>query len=150
MFRNMADSAPKNPRQAILDGVFAARMLAAACETPSRTSLKAEVVRDLARETERDLEAAEEAAGKCADLGGAQLPLLAEAAGRCADLATLAACNAGEVGDPGNAAETVRLAAGAALSLSRAVERGAPDEYARRNARSASWKSSLAIRQVET
>lgn len=146
MFRNMADSAPKNPRQAILDGVFAARMLAAACETPSRTSLKAEVVRDLARETERDLEAA----GKCADLGGAQLPLLAEAAGRCADLATLAACNAGEVGDPGNAAETVRLAAGAALSLSRAVERGAPDEYARRNARSASWKSSLAIRQVET
>lgn len=127
-------------------------MLAEACEASLKRepSLKLEVVRSLARDISSHLNG----------LADEDIPpgLLAEAAQRCADLATLAACNAGELDHPHKAAETVRLAAEATETLSRIVEANAsPDgegsggenDLVRRDGRSASWKASLAVRQFE-
>ncbi len=136
----------------ILAGASGARLLAEACEASleSKPSLRLEVVRDLAWDLERHL------AG-LAGYGATPDPLAAEAAQKCADLATLAACNASELGSPQGAAEPIRLAAEAADALSRSVEENnLPDggesgrrDLVRRDARSASWKASLAVRQFE-
>jgi hypothetical protein len=132
----------------VLSGASAARLLTKACEASlgGNDSFKLEVVRDLALDLERHLEG----------LASEDAPpdLLAEAAQKCADLATLAVCNAAELDEPRGAHEAVRLAADAAGSLSRTVEGAVPDEGerndgVRRDVRSAAWKSSLALRQME-
>lgn len=133
----------------ILAGASAARLLAEACESSlgNRPSLRLEVVRDLAWDLARHL----------AGLAGNEAPpdLAAEAAQKCADLATLAACNAEELDPPQGDAEPIHLAAEAADALSSSVEESIPPDggerydLIRRDARSASWKASLAARQFE-
>ncbi|MBA2692641.1 MAG: hypothetical protein H0U65_09135 [Rubrobacter sp.] len=136
--------------RAMLTGASAAKRLADACEPPAEgaPSLRLDTVRGLALDLGRHL------AGLAAE--DPNPSLLAEAAQKCADLATLAACNADEI-DYSDAAEAIRLAAEATESLRRAVETRVPsDEEAkdgrsdlvRRDARSASWKASLAARQM--
>lgn len=127
----------------MLAGAEAAKRLAEACGRPAKggTSLRRDAVRDLAKDLESHL------AGLASM--DAHPSLLAEAAQRCSDLATLAACNADGLDDPSAAAEAVRLASEAAKSLSLAVEESSPEDLARRDARSASWKASLAARNFE-
>lgn len=137
-------------QNAMLDGASAAKMLADACadacQSSSReaSSLKMSAVRDLALDLERHL----------AGLADEEPTpgVIAEAAQKCADLATLAACNAGDLRSPPIAAEAVRLSAEATDSLSHSIEENSPPDenhdLFRRDARSASWKASLAARQM--
>ena len=104
------------------------------------------VVRDLALEIERELDAVARCAVAAPDL-------LAEAALRCADLATLAACNA-DAGLP-EAGAVVHLSAGAARALRLLVEavndrlENARAENALRDVRGVGWRVDLAVRQIE-
>ncbi len=139
------EHSPKTAADHISAGAYGARLLIEACE--SSPSVRLEVVRGLAWDIERHL------AGLADEIPTPGL--FAEAAQKCSDLATLASCNAGELEDPRAAAETIRLAAEATGSLALTVEESvAPDgsesdELVRRDARSASWKASLAARQFD-
>ena len=141
-------SAPEDPVSA---GARAAGLLEEACRSASESadSLRFAVVRDLALDIERGLDA-------LARSGDAAAPdLLAEAALRCADLANLAACNAPEL--PPDAAPravaAARLAAGAVRDLRSLVEGGDPDEEHAgnllRDLRSAAWRAEFATLLVD-
>jgi len=125
-------------------GALAADLLAEACRSHSETSLRLEVVGDLARDLGRRLEV-------LADEG----PLV-EAALACADLATLAACNIPIIpdGDRPRAVAALHLAAGATRALIPLVESEAAalDETSSgntlRDAQSAGWRADLAVRQL--
>ena len=105
-----------------------------------------EVVRDLAAETERELDALARCTISAPDL-------LSGAALRCSDLATLAACNA-DAGLP-EAGAVVHLAAGAARALRLLVEAEShllgkeQAENVLRDARGVGWRVDLAVRQIE-
>lgn len=145
-----SEHSPKTAADYISGGAYGARLLAEACE--ASPSVRLEVVRGLALDLEGHLAGLAELAGSEAPTPG----VLAEAAQKCSDLATLAACNAEALQSPHIAAETARLAAEATESLSHAVNANVPsdgvgerDDLVRRDARSASWKASLAARQFE-
>jgi hypothetical protein len=141
-------SAPADPVSA---GVRAAGILEEACRPQSADSLRFAVVRDLALDLERGLEA-------LARSDDAAAPdLLAEATLRCADLANLAACSAPEL-PPDAAARAMaaaRLAAGAVRDLRPMVEAGSEDldaEHAGnllRDVRSAAWRAEFAVRLLD-
>jgi hypothetical protein len=129
-------------------GALAAGLLVDACGSQAETSLRLEVVKDLALDLERRLEV----------LAGEDFSAdsLVEAALACADLATLASCNLPALpdGDRPLAAAAVQLAAGATRALIPLVESkaGTLDEsYAEntlRDVRSAGWRVDLAVRQL--
>jgi hypothetical protein len=98
----------RNPAEA---GVLAAGLLADACRPHTEGSLHLEVVRGLALDLGRRLEAL------AAENGAADS--LVEAALACADLATLAACNLPAIPDDERSIVTaaVHLAAGATRAL---------------------------------
>ena len=130
-------------------GARSAGLLGEACRRAMASGgppLRLEVVRDLATETERELDALARSAAPAPDL-------LAEAALRCADLATLAACNA-DAGLP-EAGAVVHLAAGAARALRLLVEAESDRlekghaENVLRDARGVGWRVDLAVRQIE-
>jgi hypothetical protein len=129
-------------------GALAAGLLVDACRTRQDDTLRIKVVRDLALDLERRLEA-------LADPPGEDIEALIEAALACADLATLAACNLPVVSDRPLATASVHLAAGASRALISLAESkaGSLDEtYAEntlRDARSAGWRADLAVRQIE-
>lgn len=133
-------------------GARSAGLLGEACrralarEGPDR---RLEVVRDLALEIERELDAVARTTG----MNVAAPDLLSEAALRCADLATLAACNAGaKIPEAG---AVVHLAAGAARALRILVEAGSDrleKEHAEnvlRDVRGVRWRVDLAVRQID-
>jgi ABC-type hemin transport system ATPase subunit len=130
-------------------GVLAAGLLADACGPYSETSLRLEVVRDLALDLGRRLEvlAREDFAADS----------LVEAALACADLATLAACNVPALpdGDRHLAAAATHLAAGTTRAIITLVEGeagsldGSYAENTLRDARSALWRADLAVKQIE-
>ena len=130
-------------------GALAADLLVDACRPLSENTLRLEVVRDLALDLGRRLEA----------LAGEDFAAdsLVEAALACADLATLAACNLPALPDDDRplATAAVHLAAGTARALISLVElqAGSPgDAHAEnmlKDARSAGWRAGLAIRQIE-
>jgi len=136
----------RNPAEA---GVLAAGLLADACRPHTEGSLHLEVVRGLALDLGRRLEAL------AAENGAADS--LVEAALACADLATLAACNRSALSDGGRplATAAVHLAAGTTLALIPLVEAEAATlEESRaknmlRDARSARWRADLARNQIE-
>jgi hypothetical protein len=129
-------------------GALAAGLLVDACRPHSESSLRLEVVRDLALDLGRRLEA----------LAGEDFAAdsLVESALACADLATLASCNLTAVpdGERPLAAAAVHLAAGAARALIPLVESEAGTleeahaENTLRDARSAGWRADLAARQL--
>jgi hypothetical protein len=129
-------------------GALAAGLLVDACRPHSESSLRLGVVRDLALDLGRRLEA----------LAGEDFAAdsLVESALACADLATLASCNLTAVpdGERPLAAAAVHLAAGAARALIPLVESEAgtlEEAYAEntlRDARSAGWRADLAARQL--
>ena len=135
----------------IFDGIRAATLLEEACrpapESPSAARI--EVVRDLALDLGRQLEALSDLA-----LEDAAPDVLAEAAICCADLANLAACNAPDL--PPDAApranEAALLAAEAVEALGSMLEArsaGLEAEHAEnllRDARSARWRAGFAAR----
>jgi hypothetical protein len=138
----------RNPADA---GALAAGLLAESCLTASYGSPSVEVVRDLALDLERRLDAlSHPEENQSSDS-------LVEAILACADLATLAACNLSGLSEDGEplAAATVHLSAGAARALAVLVEAetGILDEThaenTLRDARSALWRASLAVRQIE-
>jgi hypothetical protein len=130
-------------------GALAADLLVDACRPLSENTLRLEVVRDLALDLGRRLEA----------LAGEDFAAdsLVEAALACADLATLAACNLPAIpdGDRPLATAAVHLAAGATRALIPLVESEAgalekpSAENVLRDARSAGWRADLAVKQVE-
>jgi len=130
-------------------GALAAGLLVDACRPHSEDSLRLGVVRDLALDLGRRLEA----------LAGEDFAAdsLVEAALACADLATLAACNLPALpdGDRPLATAAVHLAAGTTRALVPLVESEAgtlEEPYAEntlRDARSAGWRADLAVKQVE-
>jgi hypothetical protein len=130
-------------------GALAAGLLADACPTDSENTLRLEVVRNLALDLGRRLEAL---------AGEYSADSLVEAALACADLATLAACNLPVLsdGDRPLATAAVHLAAGATQALIPLVEMEiraldeASAEYTLRDARSGGWRADLATRQVES
>jgi hypothetical protein len=142
--------------RSLLDaGARAAGLLADACRVaPDRSSLRLEVVGDLASDIRRQLEALAGSLGKDASSGDLSVDLLVEAALRCADLANLAACNAREL-RPGAGATVVHLAAGVARALRVLVEAGSEGlgeehaENALRDVRGAGWRVDLAVRQLD-
>jgi hypothetical protein len=129
-------------------GALAAGLLVDACRPHSESSLRLEVVRDLALDLGRRLDA----------LAGEDFAAdsLVESALACADLATLASCNLTAIpdGERPLAAAAVHLAAGAARALIPLVEseagtlEGAYAENTLRDARSAGWRADLAARQL--
>ena len=132
-------------------GALAADLLVEGCRMTSDGSPNLEVVRGLALDLERRLDALSRP-------GGDQSPdSLVEAALACADLATLAACNLSELSEDAEplAAAAVHLSAGATRALAVLVEAetGILDEThaenTLRDARSALWRASLAVRQIE-
>jgi len=131
-------------------GALAAGLLVESCLTASNGSPSLEVVRDLALDLERKLDALSRPEDQQPDS-------LVEAALACADLATLAACNLPGLSEDGEplAAATVHLSAGAARALAVLVEAetGILDEThaenTLRDARSALWRAGLAVRQIE-
>ena len=129
-------------------GALAAGLLADACRPHPDNSPRLEVVRDLALDLERRLEA-------LADLSAEDIDSLIEAALACADLATLAACNLPVVSDRPLATASVHLAAGAGRALISLADSksGAMDtthaQNTLRDARSAGWRVDLAVRQIE-
>jgi hypothetical protein len=129
-------------------GALAAGLLVDACRPHSESSLRLEVVRDLALDLGRRLDA----------LAGEDFAAdsLVESALACADLATLASCNLTAIpdGERPLAAAAVHLAAGAARALIPLVESEAGTleeahaENTLRDARSAGWRADLAARQL--
>jgi hypothetical protein len=143
---------PETP-DPISTGARAAELLEEACRSAAKStnSLQLEVVRDLALDIGRQLDA-------LADLarGDAVPDALAESALCCADLAILAACNVPEL-PPVQAPRAVaaaRLAAVAVRDLRSLVEAGSGDsdeEHSKnllRDVRSAAWRAEFAARQV--
>jgi len=135
----------RNPADA---GGLAAGLLVDACRPHSESSLRLEVVSELALDLGRRLEtlAGEDSADS-----------LVEAALACADLATLAACNVTALhdGDRPLATAAVHLAAGATRALISLVEAkagtldGTYADNILKEARSARWRADLATRQIE-
>jgi hypothetical protein len=131
-------------------GALAAGLLAESCLTASDGSPNLDVVRDLALDLKRKLDALSHPEDQQPDS-------LVEAALACADLATLAACNLSGLPEDGEllAAAAVHLSAGATRSLAVLVEAGvgtldeAHAENTRRDARGALWRADLAVRQIE-
>src|SRR5215213_6403894 len=130
-------------------GALAAGLLVDACGPHTANSLRLEVVKDLALDLGRRLEVL---ARKDFTADS-----LVESALACADLANLAACNLPALPNGGRplAAASAHLAAGATRALISLVESqaGTLDEaYAEntlRDARSATWRAVLAVRQIE-
>jgi hypothetical protein len=142
-------SAPEPP-DPVSAGARAARLLEEACRSAAANSLQLEVVRDLALDIGRELDAL----GSLARETSAP-EVVTEAALHCADLANLAACNAPEL-PPDTAPQAVtaaRLAAGAVRDLRSLVEAGDPDdEHAEnllRDLRSAAWRAEFATLLVD-
>jgi ABC-type hemin transport system ATPase subunit len=139
------DARKRTPADA---GALAAGLLVDACRPHSESSLRLEVVRDLALDLGRRLEIL---AGEDTSTDS-----LIEAALACADLATLAACNLPALpdGEKPLAAAAVHLAAGTTRALISLVESetGTLDEAhaenTLRDARSAGWRADLAVRQL--
>jgi hypothetical protein len=142
------------PPEPVSAGVRAAELLEETCLSAleSANSLQLEVVRDLAADIRRQLDAL---AGLARE--DAAPDILAEAALRCADLANLAACNASKL-PPGRvprALAAARLAAGAVRDLRSLVEadNGEPDgehlENVLRDVRSAAWRAEFAGRLAD-
>lgn len=131
-------------------GALAAGLLVESCRITPDNSLSLEVVRDLALDLERRLDALSHS-----DEASQPPDSLVEAALACADLATLAACNLPGLPEDGEpfAAAAVHLAAGAARALAVLVEaralEGTHAENALRDARGALWRADLAVRQTE-
>jgi len=129
-------------------GALAAGLLVDACRLRPDNFLRMKVVRELALDLERRLEALADPATKDTDS-------LLEAALACADLATLAACNLPIVSDRPLATTAVHLAAGATralISLAKSKAEALEDTHADntlRDARSAGWRADLAVRQIE-
>jgi hypothetical protein len=129
-------------------GALAAGLLVDACRPHSENSLRLEVVRDLALDLGRRLEA-------LAGEGFAGDPLV-EAALACADLATLAACNLPALpeGEKPLATAALHLAAGSTRALIPLIESVAgtlEEPYAEntlKDARSAGWRADLAVGQL--
>ena len=134
---------------AISSGARAAGLLEGACRA-YQSSLRLEVVRDLALDIRRKLEALAELIREDA----CAVDLLVEATLLCADLATLAACNAREI-RPGSGSTVVHLSSGAARALGLLVEARTQDlgeEHAAnslRDVRGSRWRVDLAIRQLD-
>ncbi len=134
---------------AISSGARAAGLLGQACRA-DQSSLRLEVVRDLALDIQRQLEALAEFIGEDA----CAADLLVEATLLCADLATLAACNAREL-RPGAGTTVVHLSSGAARALGSLVEARTQDlgeehtENSLRDVRGARWRVDLAVRQLD-
>ena len=130
-------------------GALAAKLLADACRPHTEGSLRLDVVRGLALDLGRRLEAL------AAEDGAADS--LVEATLACADLATLAACNLPALpdGDRPLATAAAHLAAGTTLALIPLVEAEAVtleeprSENMLRDARSARWRADLARNQIE-
>jgi hypothetical protein len=145
-------SAPE-PSDPVSAGARAAGLLEEACRPEAAGSLRLAVVRDLALDIKRELDALARSAGEDA----AAPDLLTEAALRCADLANLAACNIPEL--PPDAAQravtAARLAAGAVHDLRSLVETNSRDlneehtENLLRDVRSAAWRAEFALRLVD-
>ena len=144
-------NAPPDPMSA---GARAAELLEGACRPALdfANSLQLEVVRDLAADTRRQLDAL---AGLARE--DAAPDVLAEAALRCADLANLAACNASKL-PPERAPRALaaaRLAAGAVRDLRSLVEAESGEldgeymENVLRDVRSAAWRTEFAGRQAD-
>ena len=141
------------PSDPVSAGARAAGLLEEACRSEAAGSLRLAVVRDLALDIKRELEAltgpAEEAA--------AAPDVLAEAALRCADLANLAACNVPGLPPDGapRAATAARLAAGAVRDLRSLIKTDSRDlneehaENLSRDVRSAVWRAEFALRLVD-
>jgi hypothetical protein len=129
-------------------GALAAGLLVEACRPRPDDTLRMKVVRDLALDLERRVEALAGPSGEDTDS-------LIEAALACADLATLAACNLSVASDRPLATASVHLAAGAARALISLAESkagsldGTRAENSLRDARSARWRADLAVRQIE-
>jgi hypothetical protein len=150
-----AVSAPE-PSDPVSAGAHAAGLLEEACRsTPgSAGSLRLAVVRDLALDIKRELDALARSAGE--EVAAAP-DLLTEAALRCADLANLAACNVPELPPDAapRAATAARLAAGAVHDLRSLIETDSGDldeEHAEnllRDVRSAAWRAEFAVRLVD-
>ncbi len=136
----------------ISDGVRAASVLVEACLRASPEDLRIEVVRTLALDLHRQLDALAASAQR-----DATPLLLAEAAICCADLANLAACNAPDLrpGAGPRATEAARLAAGAVEALVPEIESRSADleagqaESLIRDSRSAAWRAAFAARLAE-
>jgi hypothetical protein len=130
-------------------GALAAGLLVDACRPCPDDTLRMRVIRELAMDLERRLEA-------LADASGEDIDSLIEAALACADLATLAACNIQDLPEAGKplATAAVQLAAGATRALISLVESEATSldepraENTLRDARSALWRADLAVRQI--
>lgn len=126
-------------------GALAAGLLVDACGRRPDDPVRLAVVRDLALDLERRLEA----------LTDTDTDSLIEAALACADLATLAACNLQIVSDRPLATAAVHLAAGATRALISLAESEAGTledarvENTLRDARSARWRADLAVKQLE-
>lgn len=127
---------------------MAAGLLVDACQPGPNNSMRIEVVRELALDLGRRLEALADSDDTDA---------LIEAALACADLATLAACNIQNLTEKGRplATAAVHLAAGAAralISLSESKTSSLDETHAEntdRDARSALWRADLAVTQIE-
>jgi hypothetical protein len=142
-------SAPEPP-DPVSAGARAARLLEEACRSAAANSLQLELVRDLALDIGRELDAL----GSLARETSAP-EVVTEAALHCADLANLAACNAPEL-PPDTAPQAVtaaRLAAGAVSDLRSLVEDGDPGEERPENLlrdlRSAAWRAEFATLLVD-
>jgi len=125
-------------------------VLEEACRSAAANSMQLEVVRDLALDIGRELDALADLARETS-----APDVIAEAALHCADLANLAACNAPEL-PPDTAPRAVtaaRLAAGAVRDLRSLVERGGPDEEHAgnplRDLRGAAWRAECATLLVD-
>jgi hypothetical protein len=136
---------------AISSGARAARLLGDASRAaPDQGSLRLEVVRDLASDIQRQLDALAGFIGEDA----CAVDLLVDATLLCADLATLAACNTREL-RPGAGTTVVHLSSGAERALRSLVEAGSQDlrtehtENSLRDVRGAGWRVDLAIRQLD-
>jgi hypothetical protein len=142
-------SAPEPP-DPVSAGARAAGLLEEACRSAAANSLQLEVVRDLALDIGRELDAL---AGLVRENGAPDV--LAEAALHCADLANLAACNAPELPRDAapRAAVAAHLAAAAVRDLRSLVEGGDPDEERvgnlLRDLRSAAWRAEFATLLVD-
>jgi hypothetical protein len=152
--RSPTMSAPE-PSDPVSAGAEAAGLLEEACRsTPEAAgSLQLAVVRGLALDIERELDALARSAGEDA----AAPDLLTEAALLCADLANLAACNVPELPPDAapRAAAAARLAAGAVRTLRPLIETGSGNldrEHAAnllRDVRGAAWRAEFAARLVD-
>jgi hypothetical protein len=140
-------SAPE-PSDPVSAGVRAARLLEEACRSAAANSLQLEVVRDLALDIGRELDAL---AGLARESDARDV--LTEAALHCADLANLAACNAPELPPDAasRAAVAARLAAGAVRDLRSLVEDGDEEHPANllKDLRSAAWRAEFATLLVD-